>query len=340
MFGIPYILAKLKKEVRYMPVGLHLRHELFVTNLFRLWEMIAGKPYGVRINTTIEQVNGEAVQVAFTLEQELAFFEAWVRSLSKKYAFKLVLIPQMQLAGFSRGGIMPFAFAIAVDSTAGQSNNNSPLSITLSGSDLNLHSWSLGDNSDNLATYTYNSVAMTIVQKVPYPSDRWTYQAIALTPATGTHNIAVTGLTFNAIAAASYTGCSQSSNPTAFNNVQNVSAISTLTIPTTVSATGSWVVGFQYGYGNNPSMSVGVRRVAGGSGASTWDTDGTATPGAFSIVFTSNIGAQQTTGSIMVLQPPVTGPTGIKTWNGVAVASVKTVNEVSIGSVKTINNIS
>ncbi len=34
------------------------------------------------------------------------------------------------------------------------------------------------------------------------------------------------------------------------------------------------------------------------------------------------------------------GPTGIKTWDSVAIASVKTVNGVATGSIKTINNVS
>jgi hypothetical protein len=43
---------------------------------------------------------------------------------------------------------------------------------------------------------------------------------------------------------------------------------------------------------------------------------------------------------VIVYYTPVSGPSGVKTINGLAIASVKTINDLVIGSVKTINNAS
>ncbi len=302
--------------------------------------MVAWKSYQVAPSSAFWQEDGKTYQIGISIESKLALVEAWVRSLKSKFAFEIVLVPQMQLAGFNRSyGYQPFRFAIAANGTAGQSNNNSPLSITLSGSDLNLHAWTLGDNSDNLATFTYNSVAMTLIQKPQYPTDRWSYQFISLTPATGTHNIATTGTTFNAVAGVSYTGCSQSSNPTAFNSATTTTGTVT-SVGTTVGTTGSWVVGYLYGYSNSYTVDVGARRVNGTSGAATWDSNGSVSTGAFTVNFTSTIGSTGSVAAIMVLQPPVTGPTNVKTWDGITFSSVKTIEGVDVGSIKTVNGIS
>jgi hypothetical protein len=61
---------------------------------------------------------------------------------------------------------------------------------------------------------------------------------------------------------------------------------------------------------------------------------------------TSNTGACTATGTgsdpntgIVIAIAPGTGPTGIKTWNGIPIANIKTINGVAIGSVKGINGI-
>jgi len=75
--------------------------------------------------------------------------------------------------------------AIAFDNNAQQTTNNSTLSYTM-GSVTNgiLFVAIVGDISgDNLSGVTYNGVAMSLVNKIQYPSDRWQYLYYLVNPA-------------------------------------------------------------------------------------------------------------------------------------------------------------
>lgn len=73
------------------------------------------------------------------------------------------------------------------------------------------------DNSDRITGVTYNGTAMTLLAKVQGSGARWLYEYRLIAPASGTHNIVVSASSNAPISliATSYTGCHQSSQPTA-----------------------------------------------------------------------------------------------------------------------------
>ncbi len=302
-------IATITGTSRYFP-EFEWSKELWTHNIFRFFGMIFGEQYCVAPSTAIFT---DGKQVAYSLEGQLALIEAVVRTVLKRnFSYKLVLIPQLQLAGYSHGEVLPYRFAIAFDSDAGQGNNNNPLSLTISGSDNLLYVWTLGDLTDTLTDIQWNGGSMTFVQKIQYPADRWTYNYILETPTTGTHNVATIGNTFSAIAAISYTGCSQTGQPDGNNTHALLIAGTTNSITWTITASNCWVVGYNYGFGSNASTNIGSIRVSGASGATTIDSDGTVASGSTTLTFTSNIGSQQCAGGGLSISPVA----GTTVYNG------------------------
>ncbi len=288
---------------RYFP-EFQWSDKLWTHNVFRFFGLIFGEKYGPRPSVYSEKYEDTTTLVGISLEGKLAIVETMIRSLIGKYSFKVSLVPQMQLAGINaQFGYQPFRFAITFDATSGQSNNNSPVTHVCTGSNLLLWVMTLGDiGSDNLTGITYNSVAMTFVQKIQFPADRWTYNYIQINPSTGSHSIATSGLTFNAIAGISYTGCAQSGQPTANTTHLQLSA-TTNSLTISVPNANSWIVGYIYGYSNNASVNVGTLRV-GGSGTTSTDTNGVVSTGSNTITYTSNIGANDSVAAILSIKPP------------------------------------
>ncbi|MES2006896.1 MAG: hypothetical protein V4436_02175 [Patescibacteria group bacterium] len=268
--------------------------------MFRFFGMIVGERYGIRPSIA-STTDGK--QLAYTLEAQIALAEVWVRSLFGKYAFKVVLIPQLQLAGYAQGGILPYRFAIALDATSGISNNNTPLAHTCTGSNLVLVALDVADDTgDNLTGITYNSVSMSFVVKIQFPADRWQYKYILVNPSTGTHNISPSGTTFNAMGGLSYTGAAQTGQPDSSGATANVVPGTSCVISTTVVATGCWQIFSVSGFGNAGTISVGTNRFPGnGSGVTGGDTNGTVGTGSQSVTVSG--ASNQNAGTIVAIAP-------------------------------------
>lgn len=235
-------------------------------------------------------------------------------------------------------------FAIAFDAASGQQSNatastNPALSHTCTGTNLVLTAWETGDTPvDTVTSITYNSVSMSITDRLRYPSDRWIYSAILVNPATGANNIASNGNVFGGKAGMSYTGCKQSGQPDS-HSATNGSASTTATGTTTVVATGCWLTGYQYGDFLSVISGTTQRGTSAGSGIPILDSNGTVGTGAQSLSVNQNSSIAYVF-LIQSISPLISGPTNVKTWDGITQSTgIKTYNSVLTASVKTVDGI-
>lgn len=129
--------------------------------------------------------------------------------------------------------------AIALDATSDAAGAAS-WSHTCSGTDriLFVQAFSL---SDAVSAVTYNGTSMTLVNKTSFPGSgrQGTYLYYLIAPSTGSNTIAVTGGT--GVGGVSYTGAKQTGQPDS-SAVANNGAATSITLTTTVVASGCWLV--------------------------------------------------------------------------------------------------
>lgn len=303
-------LALITRKKRYKP-SIVWSSALWTHNVFRVWELIVWKPYGIRASVVSWQdENFVSHQIGISFEAKIALVEVFIRSLCKRFLPRVVLVPQMQLLAINaRYGYQPYRFAIAFDTSSGQQTNaeavtNPALSHTCTGSELVLAMWEVGDLvSDNVTSMTYNSVAGTRVQAVQVPTDRWIYAYILAGPSTGANNIVSNGNTFGGKAGTSYTGCSQTGQPDASSGVYQSTASTNATITVTVVASDCWLLGYSYGGGNTGAGAGTTNRgTAVGSGILPCDSNGTVGTGSQSLIQTQGNSAYVALG--MSIKPP------------------------------------
>lgn len=145
--------------------------------------------------------------------------------------------------------------AIALDTNAQQTSNNSTLSFTM-GSVSNgiLFVCVIGDATDTLSGITYNGVAMSFLNKTSF--DRWIYMYYMVSPPSGAHNIVVSGLSFCLISGVSYSGAKQTGVPDSTATPSGSGTSSALT--TTVVASNCWLIALNYGGGGTNTVGAGT----------------------------------------------------------------------------------
>lgn len=137
--------------------------------------------------------------------------------------------------------------AIAYDTSTAGGNNGGGTSHTYAhtctGSDLILFVAVATNQSDDLISgVTYNSVAMTLVDKQQGTSTNYSYLYYLLNPATGEHNVVIsaTGTCTIYSDSASYTGAKQTGQPDS--KGKGTATGATLALSTTVVGAGCWLV--------------------------------------------------------------------------------------------------
>lgn len=144
--------------------------------------------------------------------------------------------------------------------------NSITMAHTCTGSNLILIVGISSNNADTVTGVTYNGVAMTLGKKSSVTGPV-TYMYYLIAPATGAHNIVIsgTGSEFWRAVGASYTGARQSSQPdqSAENRVTNTAITTTLT----QAVTNAWQVGIMANSGSGTgSAGSGVGSVRGNVG--------------------------------------------------------------------------
>ena len=353
---LPYILATLTQRPRYKPSKLEWNPNFWTQNIFRMYEFFfwkgmnkdgssqrcewtRGNHYDVELKKWV------VVTRIHTFEAAVAHFETYVRNFLK--SFKLVpvkiYLPQLATANGVRMP-SPYLFAIAFDNTGGkrEAGGGSPntFSLTITGTDL--HLWvNTASEVNDVSTCTYNLVAVGAVagaqvdginDVVSGPQMR-----VLINPSTGANNLVTTCLTDGlAVAAASYTGCNQSTATDGTPGTTSQNSGTTLTVTMTVTTTGSWVVAGMNNDQNDFTAGSGttMRQVNPNYGLA--DSNGAVATGSQSLIATYPSGRAR--GAIATILP-VAATSAIKTIDGLAKASVKVVNGLAIASVKTWNGL-
>lgn len=139
--------------------------------------------------------------------------------------------------------------AIAVDTTTDGGFNGSTTTLTWShttaGSDRVLLVAVQTTSGDLVTGATYNTVAMTQINKAVAPSSTTNiYLFYLIAPTTGAHDVVVTASATSALAglSASYTGCDQASQPDSQTTATAANPATSLTASTTVVASNCWLV--------------------------------------------------------------------------------------------------
>lgn len=191
--------------------------------------------------------------------------------------------------------------AIALDATSGvtyvATGTSASLSHTCSGSDRVLFVGVVGQiTTDIITSVTYNGVAMTLVDKILCPSDRYIYLYYLIAPATGAHNITVTASSSTDLAfgGVSYTGADQTS-PIDGSGKSTASTTTSITSTITTAVNNDWIISFFRNDGS--AMSAGTsttsRGLTTGAGqfARNMDSNGTRSAGSNSLQATSGSNA-------------------------------------------------
>lgn len=159
---------------------------------------------------------------------------------------------------------------------------------------------------------TYAGVSMTQINTQLFSTNYRQYLFYLVAPATGSNNIVVTYpnstyQTRTSIAAVSYSGASQTSQPDSYNSATNASTTS-LTATTTVVNSDCWLVTGAMGLRNNLAGGTGTTlRTATNATVSAWifDSNGTVGTGSQSLIVTQSTAGPM--GLLIASFKPATG---------------------------------
>lgn len=258
---LPTILATIKGKERHK-VKLVWSFESWTSNIFRLWELLFWREAGIRpYNSVTFKKNGEIDTIQFhCVEAAVCYAEIVVRKFLKKLftwdfwlgfdPTKVRIVFPAFAGGYKMPSDSPYLFAIAVDTndttfggtgTTTQTRASYPMATTSTGI---LFCNAIGGNgADTNTASTFAGNNMTKISRQA-PSYRWAYLFYRL-GATGTGDIVITfsadpGVT--SLAGFSYTGASTSAIDST--NTGTGTSVTSLSVSTTVVASGCWLAGF------------------------------------------------------------------------------------------------
>lgn len=148
--------------------------------------------------------------------------------------------------------------AIAIDATTHSTGKT--WSHTCTGSNLILFvGWTGNVTTDLVTGITYNGAAMTPIDKVLTPGDRYVYLYCLVNPDVGTHDVIVTEPTGDYVGgySTSYTGAKQTGQPDS-SNKGTVNPASSITVATTVVASNCWLAGVVNAVNSSYTLSAGT----------------------------------------------------------------------------------
>jgi len=202
--------------------------------------------------------------------------------------------------------------------------------------------------SDTISGVTYNGVSMT--ELTSHNGSDSKHKSFGLiSPATGTNSVSITYTNSSGNGARavvmSYTGANGFG---ATNTQQTTSTPQTLSVTTTQD--NSWLVGFTganvafSGTNYTAGTSTTLRGTVGAGGrinCGGYDSNAAKSPtGSYSLSSAGNSGFNNVQSVVELKEgSPVSGPTNLKTLNGIAKANIKTINGIAIANVKTYNGI-
>lgn len=319
-------MATLTRHPRYHPEDqeldkkLHWSNNLWVLNLFRLYEYIFGRGYGIRAesSSSAKVVDGEVIVEYhfYSFEANIAYAEVIIRSWISVYvSFLKSLIslnPQPQvdyrnvyLTLGIFGLIFHFdtttkflpLFGLAITFSGAHTSGNDTTALliyahTSTGSNRLLITGAGTDNpgGDTISGATYNSVSETLIDKQANAQTaltHWMFLFHLLAPATGANNVAVTRSSSGAVRSdtVSYSGVKQQVEE-AKNKGGNASTTS-FGLGVTVITQDAWIIAFSQGFGAIPIAGTGItNRGTEGINCRIGDSNGGLAPGSNTLTWT------------------------------------------------------
>lgn len=238
---------------------------------------------------------------------------------------------------------MAIAFDAASSANTVVSASSLTFSHTCTGSDLVLTVGVSADSGVSPTGVTYNGSAMT--KQVTEPGIDTTIWTL-VSPATGANNIVVTFAASHFFIAGgiSLTGCNTASAVGATNHGNGSTNNAAISVTTT--AANSWLVACVTHNRNSSVTAISGSTVRFNEYLVTDNFRGigitapTTTTGSYSIGETMGTPSDGWWAvAVEIKEATAAGPTNVKTWDGLALASVKTINGLAIASVKTVNGL-
>lgn len=303
---LPTLLAWITGHVRYR-VDIEWSSVLWTHNAFRAYELIFWRKYGIRreasaISYFDKELGKRIVKyTCFTWEARIAYTEARIRNgfrALKSLRARKLFPYRIGIAEIATpSGIRipcPYLFAIAVDATGALRNSGggTPISfsLTTSGSDRLLLADSISFQQYTL-TLTYNLSSLTKFEGISGIENTLNApEGFYLNaPATGSNTLAATYSDNDncALAAVSYTGCSQTSAVIDSHATASTAGATSLACSTTVVLSNCWEIVFANSdQGVSAGTGATLRVAATGSLDNTvFDSNGTVSTGSQSITF-------------------------------------------------------
>lgn len=196
--------------------------------------------------------------------------------------------------------------------------------------------------SDLIAGVTYNGNALTLVSQV-LAANTSSPQSIylGLAPLDGPHDVVVsrTGSGEIRANAATYAGVNQSLSVDSSGNAVSSGTTSDLTGTATSIQDNCWMI-MTGGFQRDPAAGTGsTQRAEAGSSLGLYDNNAAIHPaGMNSMQITyASVGDKGMAVAWITLSPPI--PTSVKTWDGLARASIGTINGLALANVKTVDGL-
>lgn len=256
---LPTLLATITGESRYRP---KLEwSSLWVSNIFRVYEQIFGRRYGIRAGMMQTLGHEHNFVFCYTYEDLLVQYEVKLRNLLKGFSvapFK-IYTPEVALPyGMSAFAPIGYKFAIATDvSMPGSLGTVGPgstvtNSVTLTGSDLAFVSGWTGENGSAAYTgSTYAGAACTVADSyanvVPSAGfDRWRRLAYKLGASSGANNFVVSYSASHFVFgyAVSYTGVDSAGSVLTNKNAIAPGVGTSVTTTVSIVTDQSWLVAY------------------------------------------------------------------------------------------------
>lgn len=195
--------------------------------------------------------------------------------------------------------------------------------------------------TDNITGVTYAGVSMTLVAKFLSLNSRWEYMFYLLNPTSGSNNVVISSnATTNIVAAsASYTGVKQSGQPDASSTADQLTGTN-ITGTVTVVAANSWLIAFGSNQVTNSPTAGANTTIRTINARFMMDSNSDQAAGSRSMNY--DIGSSGSANMTIASFAPfaVSGPTNVKTFDGVTQSTgIKTYGGVALASVKSFDGI-
>lgn len=238
----------------------HPRHRIDVEwaegswthNVFRAYEMVFGRRQGIKAEMSMYLRDGETLYFCHSWESVFALSEQFIReALTFRVRVPIkIWIPMLTTPHGISMPASPYLFAIAVDNTGlpvlAVSSSPATGAYTSTGSNLILMSGVLGgvSGTDTTTAVSYNSAALTKINGLQTPSDRFAGYWYLIGPSTGSHTYSITFTgSFATGVVATYSGAAQSGQPDA-STTATATSTPTFSNALTPTANNCWVTAY------------------------------------------------------------------------------------------------